>query len=142
MVLAPPLSPDQDVDGTALAGLPDLVGDDDGGADVDPTEEVHHVEASGSDRTSLAKKRKKKGVKLSRHGVEYPSLPPAVIKRLAQTFARSSGIKSQISSDTLAALTQASDWFLEQVSDDLAAYAKHAGRKTIDDSDMLTLMRR
>jgi len=36
----------------------------------------------------------------------------------------------------------ASDWFFEQVSDDLGAYSKHAGRKTIDESDVVTLMAR
>jgi hypothetical protein len=37
---------------------------------------------------------------------------------------------------------QASDWFFEQLGEDLQAYAKHAGRKTIDESDVLTLMKR
>ncbi|KAF4772768.1 hypothetical protein HER10_EVM0000677 [Colletotrichum scovillei] len=44
--------------------------------------------------------------------------------------------------DTLAEIQRASDWFFEQLGDDLSAYAKHAKRKTIDESDMLTLMRR
>ncbi|KXJ93707.1 centromere kinetochore component CENP-T-domain-containing protein [Microdochium bolleyi] len=85
----------------------------------------------------------KKTKKISRHGIEYPSLPQGVVKRLATTFAKNAGIpKAKISGDTLAAIMQASDWFFEQLGDDLAAYAKHAGRKTIDESDMLTLMRR
>lgn len=85
----------------------------------------------------------KKAKKISRHGIEYPSLPQGVVKRLATTFARNAGIpKAKISGDTLAAIMQASDWFFEQLGDDLAAYARHAGRKTIDESDMLTLMRR
>lgn len=85
----------------------------------------------------------KRGVKLSKYNVEYPSLPPAVVKRLANTFAKSSGIsKTKISPDTLAEIQRASDWFFEQLGDDLSAYAKHAKRKTIDESDMLTLMRR
>jgi histone H3/H4 len=66
-----------------------------------------------------------------------------VVKRLAQTFAQTSGIRNpKISPDTLAAITQASEWFFEQLGDDLGAYAHHAGRKTIDDSDVTTLMRR
>jgi histone H3/H4 len=81
---------------------------------------------------------KKPGKKISQHGIEYPSLPAGVVKRVAQRFAG----KSKISPDTLAALVQASDWFFEQLGDDLSAYAKHAGRKTIEESDMLTLMRR
>ncbi|KZL84274.1 histone-fold domain containing protein [Colletotrichum incanum] len=85
----------------------------------------------------------KRGVKLSKYNMEYPSLPPAVVKRLANTFAQSSGIsKTKISPETLAEIQRASDWFFEQLGDDLSAYAKHAKRKTIDESDMLTLMRR
>ncbi|KAJ0161683.1 Uncharacterized protein CTA2_5809 [Colletotrichum tanaceti] len=85
----------------------------------------------------------KRGIKLSRYNVEYPSLPPAVVKRLANTFARSSGIsKTKIGPETLAEIQRASDWFFEQLGDDLSAYARHAKRKTIDESDMLTLMRR
>ena len=87
-----------------------------------------------------AKKRTTK--KVSRHGIEYPSLPAGVVKRLAQTFAKSGGSKGKINADALKAIMQASDWFFEQLGDDLSAYAKHAHRKTIDESDMLTLMRR
>lgn len=90
----------------------------------------------------LARGKSKKRVKLSKHGIQYTSLPAAVIKRLAQTFANSSGIKGKISSDALNALSQASDWFFEQLGDDLSAYAKHAGRKTINEIDGQTLMKR
>ena len=93
-------------------------------------------------RTAKPALRRIKGKKLSKHGLEYPSLPPAVVKRLAQTFARTSGVKTKIGSDTLAAISQASDWFFEQLGDDLQAYSQHAGRKTIDESDMVTLMQR
>ncbi|KAG8167300.1 hypothetical protein KVR01_002989 [Diaporthe batatas] len=89
-------------------------------------------------KSSKSNRFKKPGKKISQHGIEYPSLPPGVVKRVAQRFAG----KSKISPDTLAALVQASDWFFEQLGDDLSAYAKHAGRKTIEESDMLTLMRR
>lgn len=82
---------------------------------------------------------KKAGKKISRHGIEYPSLPSNVVKRLAQRFAG----KTKISPDTLGAIMQASDWFFEQLGDDLRAYANHAkGRTTINESDMLALMRR
>lgn len=86
--------------------------------------------------------KRKKGKKISRHGIEYPSLPPSVVKRLATTCAKTAGSKGKISPDTLDAIMQATDWFFEQLGDDLSAYAKHAGRKTIDESDMITLMRR
>ncbi|KAL2166588.1 hypothetical protein VTG60DRAFT_2483 [Thermothelomyces hinnuleus] len=84
----------------------------------------------------------KKVIKVSKYGIEYPSLPPAVVKRLAQNFARASGAKGKITADAMKAIMQASDWFFEQLGEDLQAYAKHAGRKTIDESDVLTLMKR
>ncbi|KAJ5937384.1 hypothetical protein N7454_004684 [Penicillium verhagenii] len=58
--------------------------------------------------------------KLSRHGIPVPNLPTAA----------------------MAAIEQASSWFFEQASTDLAGYSKHAGRKTIDESDVAMLMRR
>lgn len=85
---------------------------------------------------------KKRGKKISKYGIEYPSLPPAVVKRLAQRFAKTSGAKGKIAPDALQAIMQASEWFFEQLGDDLQAYATHAHRKTIDESDMLTLMKR
>ncbi|KAL0937944.1 uncharacterized protein CTRU02_207675 [Colletotrichum truncatum] len=117
------------------------------GADAEATEEEGEEEER-PDGTSVhfdqrARKTFKKGLKLSKYGTEYPSLPPAVVKRLAGTFARSSGItKTKISPEVLVEIQRASDWFFEQLGDDLSAYAKHAKRKTIDESDMLTLMRR
>lgn len=106
------------------------------------TMEVDAATARNAVTAAEARKKKKAGVRLSRYGIQYPSLPPAVVKRLAQTFAKTSGVKGKISPDTLAAIMQASEWFFEQLGDDLQAYAKHAGRKTIDESDVLQLMRR
>lgn len=121
--------------------------DDDGGADVtdgrdqmtemDITAPARHGQSSRSEAASA--RLKKPGKKISRYGVQYPSLPTSVVKRLAQRFAG----KSKISPDTLVAIMQASDWFFEQLGDDLRAYANHAkGRTTINESDMITLMRR
>jgi histone H3/H4 len=84
----------------------------------------------------------KKTIKVSKYGIEYPSLPPAVVKRLAQNFAKASGAKGKITPDAMKSIMQASDWFFEQLGEDLQAYSKHAGRKTIDESDVLTLMKR
>ncbi|KAL1998605.1 hypothetical protein VTN02DRAFT_5909 [Thermoascus thermophilus] len=81
--------------------------------------------------------------KLSRHSMYIPHLPPGVVKRLATRFARvGAGAKTKISKETLAAIEQATEWFFEQASEDLATYSSHAGRKTIDESDVLTLMKR
>ena len=93
--------------------------------------------------SGVQKTPKKKKIKVSKHGIPYPSLPAGVVKKLATTYARTSGKRiAKISKDTLDAIVQASDWFFEQISDDLDAYARHAGRKTIDESDLITLMRR
>jgi len=81
--------------------------------------------------------------KISRHGIPVPNLPAGVVKKLATRFARSkAGSKAKINKATLAAIEQASSWYFEQASQDLAAYSKHAGRKTIDESDVTTLLRR
>jgi histone H3/H4 len=87
--------------------------------------------------------RKPKKMKVSKHGLQYPSLPAGTVKKLATNFARTSGnSKAKINKETLDAILQASDWFFEQIGDDLGAYARHAGRKTIDESDIVTLMAR
>ena len=102
----------------------------------EPTELVSEIQ-----RRSV--KKRKRGPQLSQFGIEYPPLPPTVVKRLAQAFAQTSGIsQTNITPETLDALCQASDWFFEQLGDSLRAYAQHAGRKTIDESDVVTLMQR
>lgn len=121
--------------------------DSDNGPDDEPhNTNLDTVEERVSQGTAdLAPRRvtkRKPGKKISRHGIEYPSLPPNVVKRLATTLAKTAGNKGKLKPDTLEAIMQATDWFFEQLGDDLSAYAKHAGRKTIDDSDMITLMRR
>ncbi|KAK4239348.1 centromere kinetochore component CENP-T-domain-containing protein [Achaetomium macrosporum] len=109
-----------------------------------PAEHLHD-EAELESATMKGAERRgptKKSIKVSKYGIEYPSLPSAVVKRLAQNFAKASGAKGKITPDAMKAIMQASDWFFEQLGEDLQAYAKHAGRKTIDESDVLTLMKR
>ncbi|KAF2679447.1 hypothetical protein K458DRAFT_314351 [Lentithecium fluviatile CBS 122367] len=86
--------------------------------------------------------RQRKAMNVSRFGHEYPSLPAATVKTLATVFAKSQGSKAKISKDTLAALVQTSDFFFEQMGEDLAAYAHHGGRRTIEESDVIALMKR
>lgn len=90
-------------------------------------------------RTSVlgGRTRKKQAEKLSAAGIPVPALPSALVKNIFGTFA-----KSKVSKDVLNAVMEGSFSFFEQVSEDLAAYAGHAGRKTIDETDMLTLMKR
>ncbi|KAB2580471.1 hypothetical protein BFW01_g3515 [Lasiodiplodia theobromae] len=99
--------------------------------------------ASPSSRPKKQTTARRKSLKVSRYGTPYPSLPSSVTKRLATSFARlHSGPTTKLSKDTLDAISQASDWFFEQIGEDLASYAEHAGRKTIEEADVLTLMNR
>lgn len=110
------------------------------GDDLSRDDTTHQGMEHISEKLGIVRKSK---VKVSKHGIRYPSLPAHVVKKLAITFARIGGnSRAKISKDTLDAIMQASDWFFEQVSDDLGAYAKHGGRKTIDESDIVTLMSR
>jgi histone H3/H4 len=105
------------------------------------TATVHRAQAD--DRLPRGLKARKKQKRISQHGIEYPPLPPAFVKRVAQTALQSSGLSNQrLSAETLDALIQASEWFFEQLGDDLGAYADHAKRKTIEESDVFTLMKR
>jgi histone H3/H4 len=108
-----------------------------GAHDLDEEMEIQDSDApvvSGSQKLQKAPKKAPKN-KLS--------LPSGVVKKLASAFVRSAGsMKTKINKETLKSIMTASDWFFEQVGEDLAAYADHAGRKTIDDTDMILLMKR
>ena len=111
-------------------------------ASIPLADDEAHADAGTAPKAKTAHKRLPKEVKVSRFGIEYPSFPPTVVKRLANTFSRQYGGSGKLSKDTLAAIGQASDWFFEQISEDLADYATHAGRKTIEEADVVTLMKR
>lgn len=144
--------PMEDLGGMSDRELPGDISDrsDEGGIPITDAvsdrggDEVTVTEADAPQETSRreAMPARKKS-RISRHGIEYPSLPPAFVKRVAQTALQTSGISNpRVSADTLTALTQASEWFFEQLGDDLGAYARHAKRKTVEEADMVTLMRR
>ncbi|MCJ1326904.1 hypothetical protein MMC10_003570 [Thelotrema lepadinum] len=87
--------------------------------------------------------RKRKSLRESRYGIPIPNLPVGVVKSIAGSFMGSSSKKSRkFNKDAVAALVQASDWYFEQLGEDLAAYSKHGRRKTIDETDVVTLMKR
>lgn len=124
-----------DVEGGEDEPLRDVtIGDDEDIEDADASTETVIIRQASRVESRV----KKPGKRISRYGIQYPSLPTSVVKRLAQRFAG----KSKLSPDTLNAIMQASDWFFEQLGDDLQAYAHHANRETINETDMLTLMRR
>ncbi|QSZ31066.1 hypothetical protein DSL72_000627 [Monilinia vaccinii-corymbosi] len=92
---------------------------------------------------TLKRAPQKKNNKVSKHGLKYSSLPLGVVKKHASNFARNGASKGEkLSRDALDAIMQATDWFFEQISEDLSTYSEHAGRKTIDKSDVLMLMKR
>jgi histone H3/H4 len=101
---------------------------------IQPTDPISQAASKRSTTT--------KELRISKHGIEYPPLPTTLVKTLAQTFTRQYSGSSKLPKDALLAIHQASEWFFEQASEDLAAYATHAGRKTIDEADAVALMRR
>lgn len=125
----------------------------DPGADDDAELAAYREEVSALDRSlqtqsperpASAKQRVKstKEVRISKRGLDYPSFPAAPVKRLALSFMKSQGSKARLSADALAALVKNTDDFFEQISIDLAAYAQHGGRKMIEESDVVALMKR
>ncbi|KAF2838997.1 hypothetical protein M501DRAFT_1003529 [Patellaria atrata CBS 101060] len=116
----------------------EVVAEQDDALDDAPTADIP------SAKTSAKRGPKKlKEVKVSRHGISYSSLPRSSVKKLAMALAQSNGsVNTKLSKDTIDAIMQTSDWFFEQASEDLATYAQHSGRKTIDESDVFTLMKR
>jgi histone H3/H4 len=87
---------------------------------------------------------RRKRVKLTRHGVAIPALPSKLVKRIAiESMTRQGQRKPTIDRASLKALEQATEWFFEQIGEDLEAYSNHAGRtKRVDASDVVTLIRR
>lgn len=91
-----------------------------------------------------SKPRKPKVLAVSRQGISYSPLPARVVKKVASRFQRlyAKGRKATIKGDTLIALAEASNEFFEQFGYDLKAYAQHAKRKKIDESDVTIIMKR
>ncbi|KAK9244911.1 centromere kinetochore component CENP-T-domain-containing protein [Lipomyces tetrasporus] len=65
------------------------------------------------------------------------ALPKKLIKDLIKNLS-----SLPVSTEALQTVTDASDMFFKQAGSDLAKYAQHANRKTIDESDVLMLMKR
>lgn len=116
------------------------------GEDSDPGDttrpDLSEMDARARRARQIPRSRKRQK-RISRYGTEYPPLPQPFVRRVAQRAVQTSGLSNhRVSTDVLAALTQASEWFFEQVGDDLGAYANHAKRTVIEESDVITLMRR
>jgi histone H3/H4 len=87
---------------------------------------------------------RRKKLKLTRKGNTVPALPSSLVKRLAIDSMTMMGKKRPtINGESLAALEQATEWFFEQVGEDLEVYSDHAKRRRrVDDADVVTLMKR
>lgn len=107
-----------------------------------PSEHTRQITIIEAAAPSRAHRRKK--LKLTRQGNTVPALPSTLVKRMAiDSMTRTGRKKPVISREHLAALEQATEWFFEQVGEDLEAYSNHAKRrKRIDDADVITLMKR
>ncbi|KAL5022412.1 hypothetical protein ScPMuIL_001567 [Solemya velum] len=73
----------------------------------------------------------------TRTPVNPNSLPPAVVKQTFKHFCNMKVTKSAIEE-----VVKASEYFFNNVSRDLEAYARHANRRTIDEYDCELLMKR
>ncbi|KAH6852730.1 centromere kinetochore component CENP-T-domain-containing protein [Alternaria alternata] len=123
-------------------------------ADDDAELAAYREEASAIDRSLQTKSperaaavelkgvRKPKEYMVSEHGIGFPSFPAAPVKKLALSFMKSQGGKAQLNKETLDALVHTTNDFFAQISMDLAAYAQHGGRKMIEESDVIALMKR
>jgi histone H3/H4 len=77
----------------------------------------------------------KRPMLIAETGTEYPPFPKRVTKKLASNHGK-------VGNETLNTLAEISADFFAQASGDLEAYARHAGRRTIEESDAIQLLRR
>lgn len=132
----------------SIVEIEDEAGDDDEDGEE---EEAASRSASASRRQTLlesvvaaAKPRTRKRLKMNRKGNMVPSLPSSLIRWIANQSQEKAGKrKIPLGKDHMKALEQATEWFFEQVGDDLETFANHSKRKkSIDTDDVLLLMRR
>ncbi|KAF3912735.1 hypothetical protein ABW21_db0209918 [Orbilia brochopaga] len=84
-------------------------------------------------------KRKRKELPLSAHGIPYPSIPAKTIKAM---LARTGSGAPKLSKEALAAVMQATEVYFENLGGDLAGFARHAKRRTVEESDVVQVLRR
>jgi len=139
--------------GSALGYPKDIVEEE---ADIDTIPELdeYDMEPTGIETTSGFEAPEMGQVEIATHQRNSPvqtvksrrapalgPMPISVVKNLANSVLKSSK-RNAIRKDTLLAIAQSTEWFFEQISEDLSAYADHVGRKTIDEQDMVMLMKR
>lgn len=124
---------------------------DDSDNDEHPSEQGEGV-SSASNRqhtllesvSAVATVRPRKKMKMNSRGNMVPSLPSSLIKRIVhESQEKANKRRTTLGKDHMKALEQATEWFFEQVSQDLETYSSHGRRKKrIDADDVLLLMRR
>lgn len=102
------------------------------------------LQTLGQEASKPSSQPRRTKLKMTRHGEMVPSLPTSLIKRVAiDAQSRLGNRRPKLGKDHMKALEQATEWYFEQVGEDLEAYSNHARRrKRIDRSDVLMLMRR
>ena len=111
--------------------------------DEEPEQSVLNVRPAQAKATTKVGRRATRPLKKSSDGAPCPSFPAGITRKIASTFARSLGSRSTIiDKETLEAITEATDQYFKQLSEDLGVFADHAGRKNIDESDVVAVMRR
>lgn len=101
-----------------------------------------HTQSPEPRAASVQNVRVPKEMRISKRGLDYPSFPTAPVKKLAMSLMKSQGSNTRLGRDVVAALVKNTDDFFEQMGVDLAAYAQHGGRKMIEESDVIALMKR
>ncbi|KAF8249707.1 hypothetical protein K440DRAFT_205961 [Wilcoxina mikolae CBS 423.85] len=105
---------------------------------LDEYEDEEDLEISASPRRNAKApptKKKKKTMSVAATGIEYPPFPRKAIKKLATAHGK-------IGNETLNALARYTEDFFAQAAEDLEAFARHAGRRTINETDAVQLLRR
>ncbi len=101
-----------------------------GGLNEEPEQDPVDVRSTNSKATIKAGTTARMFMKKPHRGSPYPSFPARVTQRIASTFARSLVSKSTtIDKETLEAITEATEQYFGQLSNDLGVFANHAGRK-------------
>lgn len=116
--------------------------------DSDPVLDVRecqfsHAGAKGFKDTGEPRPRIPKSPKRPRCGILRPSLPDHVTKRLAlSSLSAQMGMQSRVSRKVLQAINEAEGQYFGQLGEDLKAFSSHAGRKQVDENDVIEVMKR
>ena len=104
----------------------------------------NHVLGAGVDNIRIKSRgRGSKTSKRSRYGIPCASMPSGITKNIVLSFLDTTARrKSKVSEQILQTIIEVGDLYFERISQDLAAFSAHAGRKKIDESDVIAIMKR